>query len=669
MNNIIVFAGTTEGKEISEALQYSNIEHYVSVATEYGRETFCSELKKPEYVHVISGRLNENDMKTFFSHRGINLIVDATHPYALEVSKTIRSAAGNLGIKVIRVKRESEFHANSFHSNKELIDALVKVDGNILLTTGSKTLDQYAEREELKGRLYVRVIPGIESFEKCRECGIEPDHIIGMQGPFSEEMNLALINNYNVKAMVTKNSGKAGGFEEKLSAAEKSGIKFFCLERPDEKDAISIDDAINEISIWVGKSIKSLKTSKTKVSIIGVGMGSRMIMTNEAENCIEEAHVFIGASRMLSFIEICNKSNSYNLYKPQDICKCILDNKGSNIVVLMSGDSGFYSGSSKLIKMLDEIGDNEISVEVMPGISSVSYMASRLCESYEDAYICSIHGKLFEDVKAELWQQVNTHTKSFILVSGYEDVLSIYELFKDKEIIAGLLMSSSQEKIIKINSETIKELIGEKIITLFVKNSNPCKKVIFSELTDDKLLREKKIPMTKKEIRDICISKLGIRSGDVVWDIGSGTGSVAVAIASLSPDIKVVAFEKNQNACSLIHENAIRNNIYNVDIINCTAPEYPDNMKYMIPDRVFIGGSSGNINNIIADVFERNSKAVIVATAVTLETVLLFSSIHNDDYGVKSEIIEVQINRSNQVGKYHMMKSENPVYICKLWKG
>ncbi len=668
MSNIIVFAGTTEGKEISEALQKNNIEHYVSVATEYGRETFISDEDNHKCVHVLSGRLDEDKMTALFTEKSIDLIIDATHPYARVVSDTVKSSADKLGLRVIRIKRTGDDYDKSFSSNEELINELVKTEGNILLTTGSNTLEEYAEREELKGRLYVRVIPGSESFEKCRNCGIEPDHIIGMQGPFSEEMNLALIRNYNIKALVTKNSGRAGGFNEKLSASVKAGISFFCLERPREEGAIPVLEALKEIETYIGKKICTCENLKTKVSVIGIGMGNKNVMTKDASGRIDSAQVIIGAGRMLSSVQKSNNCRYYDLYKPQDILNCILENRGKNITVLMSGDSGFYSGCNKLLKELEKYNDDGIAVEVIPGISSVSYLAAKLKVSYEDAYICSIHGKDFSDVKARLWQEISTHEKSFILTSGYEDVADIYEMFNDMEIFAGLMMSYPEEKIIKLTDESIVELEGEKIVTLFIRNRRAYKKELCYELEDDKLLRADKVPMTKKEVRDICIFKLGIRSGDVVWDIGSGTGSVAVAIAALSYDLRVVSFEKNSDALELISKNVIRNKAYNIDIVNCFAPDYPEELRYKIPDRVFIGGSSGNIKEIITDIFNRNDKAVIVATAVTLETVAQIISIHNDDLGVQSEIIEVQVNRSNLVGKYHMMKAENPVYICKLWK-
>ena len=225
---IVIFGGTTEGRELSRLLADRGAEIVVSVATEYGREEqgICNG------VTVVVGRKDRSEMGALL--RGATLCADATHPYAVEASKNIRAACGDTRTPYRRLLRE----ASASDADAVFPDAsgaaayLANTTGNILLTTGAKELRRYANLDP--SRLYLRILPAHDGLSACESLGIPRRNIIAMQGPFSRELNEALIHQYKIAYLVTKDGGKIGGFPEKAEAARNTGAKLILIRRPDE---------------------------------------------------------------------------------------------------------------------------------------------------------------------------------------------------------------------------------------------------------------------------------------------------------------------------------------------------------------------------------------------------------------------------------------------------
>ena len=203
MNRIVIFSGTTEGRMLAQTLSENEIHCIVSVATEYGE----SVMPEMDGVTVHKGRMDLEEMQKFITQSEVAAVVDATHPFATAVSENIRESLKNTEIPYIRLQRETSdiaLNKDTIQENRsdvilcsdatECADFLSSTDGNILLTTGSKDLATYSRKETLKDRLFVRVLPGLESLSLCEKNGICGKQIIAMQGPFSLEMNLSLIH-------------------------------------------------------------------------------------------------------------------------------------------------------------------------------------------------------------------------------------------------------------------------------------------------------------------------------------------------------------------------------------------------------------------------------------------------------------------------------------------
>ena len=219
---ILVFGGTTEGRECAAENVKAGHEVTVSVATEMGAE----ELRDLS-VNVMTGRLDAVQMTEVM--RGFDIIIDATHPYATEVSKNIQKACADTGLLYQRIERNTSFDGRMpdacvyVADHKSAAEYLTATTGNVLLTTGSKNIRDYdvLPRE----RVYVRTLPTMEAISACEGCGILNSHIIAMHGPFSSELNEAMIRQYDIQHLVTKKTGAVGGFPEKVRACLDTGIE------------------------------------------------------------------------------------------------------------------------------------------------------------------------------------------------------------------------------------------------------------------------------------------------------------------------------------------------------------------------------------------------------------------------------------------------------------
>ena len=225
---IVIFSGTTEGRALSRLLAEQGAEVTVCVATEYGRE----EQGAMAGVTVLAGRKTPEELADIL--RESDLCVDATHPYAVEVTKIVRRACTAAGVPYRRLLRgrSADTDAMVVDSAEAAAELLADREGNILLATGMKELPAFAGISP--ARLYPRVLPTGDSIAACERAGIPHRNVIAMQGPFSRELNEALIRQFHIVYLVTKDGGKAGGFQEKVQAAENTGIELVLIRRPEE---------------------------------------------------------------------------------------------------------------------------------------------------------------------------------------------------------------------------------------------------------------------------------------------------------------------------------------------------------------------------------------------------------------------------------------------------
>lgn len=647
MYKAIVFAGTTEGYALCEFLAENRVSVYACAATEYGG----SLLQENEFLHVSAGRLKTEDMEELFRKENPEIVLDATHPYAAEVTKNIRTACESAGVlyqRILRPEGEKNSEAIYVESTEEAAAFLSGTEGNIFLTTGSKELAKFTGIPDYKERLFARVLSIPSVIRSCAELGIEGKHLIGMQGPFSAEINEAMLRQFQCSYLVTKDTGLAGGFPEKMEACQRCGVTPVIIGRPLKEEGISLQDARVFLSKMFGFTLSQ------KISLVGIGMGAEKTLTLEGKKALNEAELLIGAKRMTEAVQKPGQMVLHE-YRSEKIVEYIREHpKYRTVAIALSGDVGFYSGAKKLIDQLDG------NVEVICGISSVVYFMSKIGLSWDDAKIVSAHGR-----NCNLISLIRHNPKVFSIL-GTEDGVAVlasrlvYYGMGDVTLYVGENLSYENEKIFHDKAANLTEYRGDALSVVTACNEKATPLSAVHGISDGEFLRGK-APMTKEEVRTVSLSKLRLSEDSVCYDVGAGTGSVSVEMALRAWMGQVYAIEKKEDALALLKENKKKFAVDNLAIIPGVAPEAMTELP--APTHAFIGGSSGNMQDIINLLLEKNPKVRIVINCITLETVTeAMNAIR--DFGLEDvDIVQLAAARSKSIGRYHMMMGENPIYI------
>lgn len=658
---VIIFAGTTEGRTISEYLASCKVPVTACVATEYG-ETLLTE---NEYLKVHAGRMDQEEIAAFIREKGAELVIDATHPYAAVVSENVAAACEREQVDYVRLIRgssaESVDQAVLVGSVDEAVEYLKKTEGNILATTGSKELFKYTQIPGFEKRVFARVLSTGEVAAACEKLGFVGKNLICMQGPFSEELNIAMLHQFDCKYLVTKETGKAGGFEEKLHAAKAAGATLVLVGRPPEQKGYSYDEVLEMMRIRFHLAAASVlevqpTQAKRKVTLVGIGIGTPEGMTVEAAQVIEKADLLVGADRMLAAAADKHKP-TFSAYEPRKIGDYLeLHPEYQRIVVLLSGDIGFYSGAKRLYEELEQ---RDFEVDALCGISSVVYFCGKLRTAWEDVCLLSTHGR-----SANLVGAVKSHHKTFTLLGKGESVHVLCQELMEYGLAhvtvhIGIQLGYEDEKILSGTPEELLKQSIDGLCVALIENETPFSGI--RACVDDEEFSRGKAPMTKSEIRSLSVTKLQLPKDAVVYDVGAGTGSVTIELALAAVDGCIYAIERNQEACDLIEENKRKFGTPNIQVVHGLAPEAMEDLP--APTHAFIGGSAGNLKEIITCLLGKNPLIRLVINTVTLETMAEVSECLKALNLIEEETICVNVSRAKKLGAYHLMMGQNPIYI------
>lgn len=388
-----------------------------------------------------------------------------------------------------------------------------------------------------------------------------------------------------------------------------------------------------------------------RVAIIGIGMDGDTTLTWEAESAILAAELLIGAHRVLAPFKDSGKE-MICCHQSGEIAGQIAGADAEAVAVLMSGDCGFYSGCNKLLKLLCDY-----EVQVISGISSPVYLAGRVGIPWQDMYFVSLHGRA-----ANIARAVASHEKTFFLLGGETTAAAVCERLCEYGLGAvsvwvGEKLASSEERLLH---GTAQELAGEETDSLSVMLAvNPdYERGLASGIADETFARGQ-VPMTRSEVRAVCLSGMKLGRRDICYDLGCGTGSVSVEMALQCAEGTIYAVDKKAEAAALTRKNARRFACDNIVVteggITDVIPRLPP------PDVVFIGGG-GSLPEVVKQVYEKNPHARVVMTAVSLETlgesVSVFESLDRT-FG----LVQVAVTRTRKAGTHTMLAAENPVFI------
>lgn len=391
-----------------------------------------------------------------------------------------------------------------------------------------------------------------------------------------------------------------------------------------------------------------------KVYIVGVGLGKEELLTAKAKQIIQKADMVLTTERLqkqfshLNINSICMSIT--------DIVQKVIENKDSQskICVLASGDVGFYSIANTLKTRI-----SDVQLEFVSGISSLQYLTSHMQIPYDDVKIMSMHGR-----ENTVVPYVCYNKRVFVLTGGKYKVNHIINQLVDSGlsqvyVTIGENLSDEQERIVSGKAIDFVGVEFDNLAVMLIENSAFVKH--YEVIMDEEFIRGKS-PMTKECVRTISVSKLQIRPSDVVYDIGAGTGSVSIAMARNTYEGMVYAVEKEEYATELIEQNKMKFGAFNVSVVQGVAP---DKMEELPPaDKVFIGGSTGNLEEILDMIYSKNEKAIIVVNAVTIETLAQSVDLFKKK-SIEAEITCINVSDAQKFGNYNLMKAQNPVYVIK----
>ena len=650
MCKVLVFAGTTEGRKITEFLAAHKVETYVCVATEYGEEL----LPKGEKITVSHERLDEKQMEALMDSIDPVLVVDATHPYAAEVTQNIRMACENTKHTYERLLRENtggttEEGAVYVSSVEEAVSYLKGTKGNILVTTGSKEIKKYTELPDYETRVFARVLSLPKVAAQCAEYGFEGRNLICMQGPFSKDLNAAMIRQLSCKYLVTKMSGVTGGYQEKLDAAAETGCIPVIVGRPLKEEGLSFLQCRQMLCKKLGIN------PKRKISLVGIGMGNVETMTLQGQKALQEAELLIGARRMTEAVAL-EGQQVFVEYDSEKIRVYIEEHpEYEKIAIALSGDVGFYSGARKLLDSL-----SAYETELICGISSPVYFMSRIKKAWDDVYLTSAHGR-----KENLVELIRTKNKVFSILGTKDGVGRLAEKLLENgldsvKLYVGEQLSYEKEKILSGYPKDFISYEGDPLCVIFAENPDCKPQRSTHGIKDEAFLRDR-VPMTKEEIRTISLAKLGLNPDSVCYDVGAGTGSVSIEMALRTPKGKVYAIEKKEQALELLKKNKKKFGLDHLELVEGEAPDALEDLE--VPTHAFIGGSSGNMKKIMELLLRKNPEIRMVINCIAAESTAEALNCVKELPVRETEIISVTVARAKKAGPYHLMMGENPITI------
>lgn len=382
--------------------------------------------------------------------------------------------------------------------------------------------------------------------------------------------------------------------------------------------------------------------------IIGAGMGTRETLTAEAAQALASAEMVFATERLA---EICEKAQVCLF---SELAEKAIACGADRVALLVSGDVGFFSAAGKLREKLLAHGE----VRLLCGLSSMQYLCAKIGISYENACIRSLHGR-----KGDLLGAVSYHEKTFALTGGENNAQRVCRSLAAAglggvEVYIGENLGAPEERILKGTASELAEIPCASLAVMLVLNPdfvNP-----FAPVRDEILTRAK-VPMTKEEVRWVSVARLGVQPVDTVWDVGAGTGAVTLELARKAMDGAVYAVERNPEAVELLEQNRQKLGGFNVHIVPGHAPEALADLPK--PDCIFVGGSGGNMREIIEAALRKNPLVRVAVNAIALETLQETQKAFAEFHFAEVEITQLSAARGKSVGRYTMMTANNPVFI------
>jgi precorrin-6Y C5,15-methyltransferase (decarboxylating) len=397
------------------------------------------------------------------------------------------------------------------------------------------------------------------------------------------------------------------------------------------------------------------------VYLVGAGITGWEGFGSKARDVIARADLLLGHQRHLDIFPDF-RGEKRELPSLSEVLE-FLRSTGKRVVILASGDPNFFGIARFLLRNLPKE-----RIEILPNVTSVQYAFAQIKEPWDDAIFVSVHGR---GLKGTI-DRIVAAEKAAVLTDEKNTpaVIAAELLARGAEGYVVWLCESlglADEKFTRTDVKGLLELPAASLnIVIFIKVWEPTlRQYPLLGIHDDEFAAMEKL-ITKQEVRAVTLAKLALQDDLVFWDIGAGSGSVSIEASNLLPNGKLFAIEKNPQALLHLRDNLKKFVARNVQLVEACAPEGLEELPD--PDRVFIGGSGGNLEEIINLIDKRlKAEGVIVLNAVTLDT-LTKSVEFFEDHGYLLEIVCINVARTRNLTEYRMFEAQNPVYIITAKK-
>lgn len=398
-----------------------------------------------------------------------------------------------------------------------------------------------------------------------------------------------------------------------------------------------------------------------KLYIIGIGPGNLDLLSKKALETIKNSDILIGGKRNLSAFSNLDKQTFEIKNNLKEMICFIEQNQQKKMTVLASGDPLLFGIADYIIQNL-----KTIPIECVNGISAVQYLAAKLGTKWDDIVFASIHGRN-TNIAGLLKNQ-----KKVAVFAGKNPEKLLQQLcengFEHGTVVVGENLSYEDEKITTGTIQQLSQMQFSELSILLLENKEQPFWNYTTGAIPETYFERGQVPITKEEIRAISISKLRLKPNSIVYDMGAGTGSVTVESALFVPMGKVVAFEKNPEAIELIQKNCKKFCVHNVSVIEGDIAQTLKANSCKC-DRVFIGGSGGNMDSIITTFSQNNENLRIVINTITIQsTAEALESLKKNSF-CSIECVSVNIAKSKEIHAKHMMFAQNPITIISAQKG
>ncbi|NLV24630.1 MAG: precorrin-6y C5,15-methyltransferase (decarboxylating) subunit CbiE [Deltaproteobacteria bacterium] len=400
-----------------------------------------------------------------------------------------------------------------------------------------------------------------------------------------------------------------------------------------------------------------------KIVVVGAGVQGQEGFSRKALEEIGRAEVLAGRPAHLAlFPDFPGDKVAFN-DAPTEIID-FLQSTGRRVVVLSSGDPLFFGSGSQLLRNLPEE-----RLEFIPNVSSLQYAFAKIRIPWDDAVFVSLLGRnlstevdriVAAEKAAILTDKVNTpgDIAAELMARGREG----YKVYLCENL------GSPQERIVITDIRSLRGMTTADLnLLILIKEYDgtreACQPVL--GIPDEEFRLPRRI-MTQEEIRVLTLAKLRLRQDIILWDIGAGSGSVSIEADNLTRNGRIYAIEKDEERVQILRDNLRRMNSRKVIVVKGNAPECLDDLPD--PDRVFIGGAGGNLQEVLEVVEPRLAAGGrVVVNAMALDTLFAVSEFFERS-GCRVEITAVNISRTNPTTDYKVFEAINPVYMIMAEK-